>query len=512
MITKNETNLDLLLINPPASLKIYQGLADEYASIEPPYLAALTAGFVRKNGFTVSILDANALGLDINQTVKKAIHYDPHLIHIVVHGQQPSASSQLMGIVEDFCRKTKEENENIKILLTGTHPSALPEKTIKEVKCDFVGYGEGFFTVLGLLQNKPLSEIPGLWYNNQGKIVSPKTMAKDIEEKDLDGVLPQAAWDLLPMDKYRAHNWHCLDDVDKRKPYASIYTSFGCPYKCTFCCINAPFEVKRIRCFSPEYVIKTLSTLIEEYGVRNIKIIDEMFVLKPSHYEGICDKILESNYGDRLNFWAYARVDTIKESILGKLKKSGFNWLALGIESGSKHVRDGVEKGRFGLEQIRQNVEKIKNADINIIGNYIFGLPDDTLESMQETLDLALELKCEWANFYSAMAYPGSQLHLMAENRTLPLPPGWDNSRPLLPEGKNGPGWTGYSQHAYEALPLPTQYLTPDQIIKFRDQAHIIYFTNEDYLNMIENRFGEKAVNHIRKMIQFKLKRKLLGD
>ena len=133
-------------------------------------------------------------------------------------------------------------------------------------------------------------------------------------------------------------------------------------------------------------------------------------------------------------------MDTVKDEFLDKLNRAGFRWLALGIESGSKHVRDGVEKGRFGLEEILQVVKKIQDAGINVIGNYIFGLPDDTFESMQETLDLAIEANCEFANFYCAMAYPGSKLYTMA------LEKGWE-----LPDS-----WIGYSQHSFETMPLRT--------------------------------------------------------
>src|SRR5207249_1869902 len=101
------------------------------------------------------------------------------------------------------------------------------------------------------------------------------------------------------------------------------------------------------------------------------------------------------------------------------LRAAGFRWLALGIESASKFVRDGVDKGRFQDDDIIKVVRKIQAAGINVIGNYIFGLPDDTRESMQATLDMAIEANCEFANFYSAMAYPGSKLY------TLALEKGW---------------------------------------------------------------------------------------
>ena len=197
-----------------------------------------------------------------------------------------------------------------------------------------------------------------------------------------------------------------------------MQTSLGCPYKCSFCCINAPFGQPGIRYWSPQLVVDQIDHLVHTYGVKNIKIPDEMFVLSEQHVMGICDLIIERGYD--LNIWAYARIDTVKDRYLEKLKRAGFNWLALGIESGSQYVRDGVEKGRFGDTDIIKTTDKIKEHGIYMIANYIFGLPDDTQASMQDTLDLAQEINAEWANFYCAMAYPGSPLYTLAKEKDIP--------------------------------------------------------------------------------------------
>ena len=202
-------------------------------------------------------------------------------------------------------------------------------------------------TILSLLEaikagGKQYDKVGGLWYKDDFQIRSTPVNAKIA---DLDSELPTMAWDLLPMERYKAHNWHCWDHINERQPYASIYTSLGCPFECSFCCINAPFGGRGIRYFSPEWVIRQIDTLVNNFGVKNIKIADEMFVLNPNHVLGICDLIIERGYD--LNIWAYARIDTIKDKFLEKLKKAGFNWLGIGIESGSQYVRDGVEKGRL---------------------------------------------------------------------------------------------------------------------------------------------------------------------
>ena len=496
MVLENQV-IDVILVNPGDRQSVYQELGNEFSAIEPPSLAGLFAGYLRAKGLTVAIVDAPAHNLSpLHVATQIAKQYRPTLIVMVVYGFQPSASTQNMPAAGETCRALKKAMPECPIMMTGTHPAALPERTLREEAIDFVCDREGPDTILQTVQalkekHTSFADIPSLWYREG---VTIRSNAPGPLMKDLDEEMPGVAWDLLPMDKYRAHNWHCFDHIFDRQPYVSMHTSLGCPYKCTFCCINAPFGKSSYRMWSPDTVIKEIDILVNQYGVKNIKFVDEMFVLKPNHVLGICDHIIERGYD--LNIWAYARVDTVRDEFLDKLNRAGFRWLALGIESGSKHVRDGVEKGRFGSIDIIKTVRKIQDAGINVIGNYIFGLPDDTHESMQDTLDLALEANCEFANFYCAMAYPGSKLYSMA------LENGW-----ALPDD-----WIGYSQHSYEAFPLRTDALTNVEVLKFRDEAFMRYFTNPGYLAFVQKKFGENVVQHLGEMTQVKLKRKILGD
>lgn len=492
MAVRND--VDVLFINPGVRSAVYQELGDAFSAIEPPSLAGLFATYIRNKGLSVGIIDAPAQNLSPQGVARfVAENYNPVLVVMVVYGFQPSASTQNMPAAGETCTALKELDKNCKIMMTGTHLAALPERTMREENIDYVCDREGPQTILQTVRalksaSPKFSGIPSLWYRDNERIIS--NMPGELMD-DLDNEMPNVAWDLLPMEKYRAHNWHSFERIHERSPYVSLHTSLGCPYKCSFCCINAPFGKSSYRMWSPDTVIKEIDVLVNKYGVRNIKFVDEMFVLNRSHVLGICDRIIERGYD--LNIWAYARVDTVKDEFLDKLRRAGFRWLALGIESGSKHVRDGVEKGRFGTSQILEVVRKIQDAGIYVIGNYIFGLPDDTHESMQETLELAIEANCEFANFYSAMAYPGSQLYRMAVEK------GWE-----LPDS-----WIGYSQHSYEAKPLPTEVLSAAEVLKFRDEAFMTYFRNKNYLDMIRKKFGEDVIQHITDMMQIKLKRKL---
>jgi anaerobic magnesium-protoporphyrin IX monomethyl ester cyclase len=497
MATNGSNKVDVLFINPGSPANVYQELSNEFSAIEPPSLAAIFATYIRNKGASVAIVDAPALNFSPEMVAKHVNDiYNPTLIVLVVYGFQPSASTQNMTAAGETCAALKRYQPTYNILLTGTHPAALPDRTIAEEQVDFVCSQEGPQTIwqtLQVLKNKSndYRSVPGLWYQQNGVIMQ---TAHGPLMHHLDEEMPGGAWDLLPMEKYRAHNWHCFEHIADRQPYVSIHTSLGCPYKCSFCCINAPFGGSSYRMWSPEVVIKDIDILVNQYNVKNIKFVDEMFVLNKSHVLGICDLIIERGYD--LNIWAYARVDTIKEEFLEKLNRAGFRWLALGIESGSKHILDTVEKGRFDAEQTLKVVKKIQAAGMNIIGNFIFGLPEDTYESMQETLDLAIETNCEFANFYCAMAYPGSKLYALA------LKNGWE-----LPDS-----WIGYSQHAYETKPLRSKFLSAAEILKFRDDAFHIYFNHPGYLAMIKNKFSKEVHDHILDMTKIRLKRKLIED
>lgn len=491
-----ESDLDILLINPNARDRIYQELGSELTAVEPPLWCRLIAGYIRDRNHTVEIIDAEAEGWGPEAVANKVAARRPRLVGMIVFGHQPSASTQQMAAASPTCRAIKERNPDQKIIVVGGHVAALPERTIEEEAVDFVCNSEGPITIDELLdvlsgdQPSDFSKVQGLVWSDQGQIrnnPSPPLI------RDLDKELHGNVWDLLPMEKYRAHNWQCFGNLESRKPYASIYTSLGCPYKCTFCCINAPFGINRYRMRSPQAVAAEIDYLHNTHGVKTYKIIDEMFVLNERHVMALCDELIARDYG--LNIWAYARVDTVKERMLDKLYRAGVRWLALGIESGSEHVRDGAEKS-FNQNEIIDIVRQIQKAGISVIGNFIFGLPDDDLTTMQETLKLATELNCEFANFYSAMAYPGSPLYTMAVEN------GWS-----LPET-----WSGFSQHSFDCLPLPTEKLSAAEVLKFRDRAFDEYFTNKRYLDMVTQKFGWQTRSHIEGMTRHKLQRKILSD
>lgn len=496
-------SIDVLFIHPGNHKGNYQDLAMEFTAIATPAWTLLLANYIRSKGYDTAIYDVNVNGWNEN-TVKEIIaRYNPRLITLMVYGHNPSASTQTMPSAGKIAKDIKEYNKDIQIVMGGIHPSAMPELTLKTEKVDYVAQGEGAYTIEGLLRyfkgKEEINHVKGLWYknNNTVRFSVPAPVISDLDT-ELDGY----AWDLLPdLKNYRSHNMHCFqnfkksardDFLDVRTPYVAMNTSLGCPYSCHYCCINAIFGKPGIRYWSLEKVVSWIDTLVNEYDVKDIRFDDELFILSPERVERFCDLIIGRDYD--LNIWVYGRVDTIKENLLKKIKKAGINWICLGIESANEKIRSSVNK--HIKRDVQEIVKTIQGHGIYVLGNYMFGLPEDTMETMQETLNQAIRLNCEFVNFYTVMAYPGSGLYEWASKED-----------GYLPES-----WTGFAQLGYDTQPLPTKYLSAKDVLRFRDEAFSKYYTNPEYVEMIERKFGDKVKKHLEKMLDVNVKRRILGD
>ena len=497
--------MNKLLIVSPSSHGIYQDLAKDLSAKEPNLWAGLLMNAVRAKGFPVEFFD-----LEINRnpkSFKASIEsIEPDLVLFVVTGQNPNASSASMDGAVEAAQLVKDEYGKCKIGFVGPHVNALPMETLD--RHDFIDIcftNEGVYALVSLLatdlSDEALKGTLGIcWKNAQGESVmnnASPIVPQDMLETDLPGI----AYDMMPsLDRYRTSVWHTQFKGDT-SPFASIYTSLGCFSRCHFCMINtinrtdnnpnhtaANFNV--FRYWKPEFTIKQLEYLAEQ-GVKHLKIADEMFVYRPKHFIKLCELIIERKLD--FNIWAYSRIDTAKPQYLETLRKAGVRHLALGIESANQNVRQEIDKGRFKEVNIREIVQTIDSHDIGVGGNFIVGLPTDTYASMQQTMNLAFELPLANMNVYCSTALPGSPLYLEAKRAGRRLP-------------------EKYSQFgflSYDHIPDSTDELTSDQVLEFRDYFFNAYFTNPGVLNHMKNRYGQIAVDNIRKMTNIKLKRML---
>lgn len=395
-----------------------------YAGIEPCFWAGMIASDLRFKGKHVNILDAEAQDLSFQATIDIIRASKPQHIIFVVMGNNPSVSSTIkMPITKKLIDNLLGEFD---IKVAGLHPSALPQQTKMELGVDV------------------------------------------LRGKCFDGT-PDMPYDLVPMDKYISHFWHNLHDGSARQPYAVTYTSLGCASNCHFCTVVCQYGWQRKVWYRDiDAFIKEVDLLVSKYNVRNIKLYDEHFTTNHIRVNEICDKLIERRYD--LNIWAYARVDTVNPKMLDKMWHAGFNWLGYGFESGSDIILAQSGK-RASNMQARMAVKWTHEAGINVIGNFIFGLPLDTLETMQTTLDFAKSLNIEFANIYYCENLPGTGIY------------------------QNGnKDWSQFGQFSNQKK---------TEVIKFRNKAFNDYYTDINYLNHIKVRFGEQAVKQIQDMLAF---------
>ena len=512
----NEEKIDVLFVNSNSLVQAYQDLARIYSAIEPPTWALLLAQSCRAKQFGVAILDCDAERLTLPESAKRIVDANPRLAVFVVYGQNPNSGTTGMIGATLLAKELKQLQPEIHVCFVGSHTSALPDEVLSYAFVDFVLLNEGVYALHNLLAtdlSSGLDKVCGIGYKQKNAVgeetavLNPPQSVVPQERMDID--LPGYAWDLLPYDKspldlYRAHFWHAEFDHDKRSPFVAIYTSLGCNFACDFCMINIVNRVdneegidasnsRGMRFWSAELIANELEKL-NAMSVETVRLSDEMFFLNKRYYEPLLDNIVERNLS--LRMWAYSRVDTVRADYLELFQKAGINWLALGIEAGNQTIRQQVSKGSFKEVNIRDVCDTVRSSGMNIISNYIFGFPGDDIDTMQQTLDLALELNTEMANMYPCQALPGSPIYNTARQK------GWK-----LPDS-----YAGYAFLSYESEPLPTRHLTSAEVLRFRDNAWQTYFTNPDYLDLVERKFGKQERVNVEDMTKIKLKRKLLGD
>lgn len=503
--------LDVLFVEPDSSAKAYQDLSKTYSAIETPTWSLLLAQSCRAKGFGVAILDCNAERLTDEQAVQRIRDANPRLVCFVLYGQNPNSGTTNMIGGTRLCAQLRQTHPEYPTCFVGSHVSALPKEVLSYEFIDIVLLNEGVYALHNLLRcdlKSELGGVDGIGYKQEGRLIL-NPPQQIVPQECMDRDLPGYAWDLLPysrkpLDLYRAHFWHAGFNHDLRTPFAALYTSLGCAFKCDFCMINilnrvdnsdgvASADSALMRFWSPDVVLGEFDKLAA-LGVETIRLSDEMFFLNRKYYEPLLLGLVERGYD--LRMWAYSRVDTVRPQHLELLRKAGVRWLCLGIEAGSQAVRREISKGKFQEVNIRAAVEQVHRSDINVLGNYILGLPDDNYETMQQTLDLAIELNTAHANIYPCQALPGSPLYHTA------LRNGWK-----LPDS-----YEGYAFLSYECQPLPTKYLTAAEVLRFRDEAWHKYFSRREYLDLVERQFGVEQRKNVEELANIRLKRKLLGN
>ena len=379
-------------------------------------------------------------GIDTNTLVRTINSECVKEVWIICSGSNPSSSTMTMTASNTLSLNLKLRTK-AKIVMYGGHPSVLPELTKEQSGCDEVIIGDGIDC--------------------------------DIKE------IPIIDWALINPNKYRAHNWHCFGNLDRRSPYAIVYTSLGCPYSCKFCSVKNLYQGKPFskRQRKIEDVVQEIVYLNTKLGVENIRILDELFTYDLARVEKFCDLLKNEKVGS-LNMWCYSRVDTINSDIMKKMKGAGINWVAYGFESLDQDTLDLFGK-KTRIEDFNKAINIAKDANVNIIADVIAGFPDDNYESLERTYKFLEDNLFEMINLYPLFNLPGTSLYNGEEK-----------------------DWTKYQLYSRNCSPAPTKHLTPTEVLKWRDMAFSRYINNPDYLSKMERKFGIKTREHLERMIK----------
>ncbi len=225
------------------------------------------------------------------------------------------------------------------------------------------------------------------------KVNGPRPLIQNID------ALPFPARDLLPLDRY----W---TPGVRRYPFATIMTSRGCPYSCSFCS-NFRTQGKQFRYRSPDNVLAEIDELVNKYHVKELNILDDNFTFMAPRVEEICDKLIKKNYDLELKTGNGIRSDRVTLPLLKKMRRAGFYLVAFGIESGNPEILKTMRKGET-KEQIKQSVKWAKQAGLITEGFFMFGNEGEGEKEMLDTINFAKELDLNIAQFQVYTPVPGS--------------------------------------------------------------------------------------------------------
>lgn len=382
---------DILLIIPqqPAAADILSGAS----GATPPLGVGYIASYLEDNSFSVKILDNSVERLNEIEFQTYIKRVNPVYVGFSVCTSSYNNAVYMANIV-------KKINQDIKVIMGGVHPSALPGEVLKNKSVDIVVKGEGEETTLHLLRalnkNEDLSQINGLVFKAAGKLI--ETPDRELIAS-LDS-LPFPAYHLLSMNKYSLPVQRRLTD----KPCGAVVTSRGCVYKCFFCSHNSIFKGK-IRFRAIKDVIDEIKHLVTNYKVGELLIWDDSFLLDKNRVLDFCRIIKEEKID--ITWSCSSRVSQISDDLAKELYSAGCRLVLFGAESGSQLILDSINKNTI-LANTIEAVSACRRNKILSFCSFILGTPQESEETIGETLEFAKRLNPDFAIFCIFAPLPGS--------------------------------------------------------------------------------------------------------
>lgn len=372
-----------------------------------PFFLAYAAAVLEKNDFDVLLIDAIAEEMNNDEFVKKIKEYKPDLV--LLETSTPSIDIDLA-----MAKRIKDEiKDQSRIALCGPHVSVLGEEVLKENNfIDYILVGEYEYTLLDLVRGSNMRDILGLIYRQGNKIqVNPRRpVIEDLDE------LPWPARHFLPMDKYS--DAFCGLPL----PSLQIWASRGCPYKCIFCMWpEVMYGGHRYRARDPVKVVDEIEWCIQEYGFKSIYFDDDIFNIGK-------DRILrlsqEMKRRIRLPWGIMARADTMDREMLETMSENGLYALKYGVESGTQEILNRSGKD-LDLNKVTEMVKFAKEFGIKVHLTFTFGLPGETKETIQKTINYAAELDPDSVQFSLVTPFPGTRYFEMADKEGFLVSKNW---------------------------------------------------------------------------------------
>ena len=435
--------MKVLLLNPPTSFEQLYGDWDlsPLDTYTPPLGIMHIASYIREHGHQARILDLQPGGTDIAEAVQQTVSFHPDVIGL-------SAMTINCLNAKRIAEELKGAGCKAPIVLGGAHMTAVPVQTMRAFESVEYGViGEGEITFLDLIEtladHRPVAGVQGLvWRDATGAVVM-NDRRPFIENLDS---LPIPAWDLLEgfPDRYPSS---LLES--KRVPAAGIMTSRGCPFSCTFC-DNRVFGTK-VRHFSADYSLRMIRHLVSEYAIKDLMVLDDNFLLDREKLFTICDTMISE--GIDLSWYCIAHAKSMTPDRLHAIKKAGCWFVEMGIESGNDEILKRIRK-KTDSQEIASAARAARKAGLMTKGNFIFGLPGETLRTLEETIQFALDIDIDFFQQSFLTAWPGCQIH--SELYTL--------------DGTGG-GIESWGMLAHQRVTHVPEGMTEDELIKLSKQA-----------------------------------------
>lgn len=395
--------MKILLVNPPYIRTVYKGLKNA-VTVEVPLGLAYLGAVLEKNLVPVSILDANVLELSISETAKRILKSDAEVVGF-------TATTATINTVYAISRLVKKKS-NKKIIVGGVHITAATERTLKESPDIDIGViGEAEYTILELMQKglKNIKNIKGIAYRKENII---KINPRRPRIENLDD-LPFPARHLFPLNLYRPGAFFNTG-VPNHKT-GTIITSRGCPNRCSYCA-SVYFWGTNVKFRSAENIVKEIIHLKKDYGLKQLAILDDTFTANPKRVEEFCNLLMQKRI--KVKWWCYARVNTLNETLMKKMKKAGCYAFNFGVESSSEQILRNVNKN-IKISQVKKIIRTALKNDFLVHTSFMIGLPGDTRQTVLNTINFAKKLNNHVALFCITTPFPGTELYNQALSKGL---------------------------------------------------------------------------------------------